>query len=86
MRAVRSAVASPGRTRGLIGALLVWAGALSCVSPPQEGGATEAVELASRLEWWALSEALAKSDAGVIEDCKTELALRRLRAHLAAAP
>lgn len=48
--------------------------------------ATEAVELVSRLEWWTLSEALAKADAGVIEDCKTELALRRLRAHLAAAP
>lgn len=44
--------------------------------------ATETVELVSRFEWWPLSEALARADEGVIEDCKTELSLRRLKALL----
>jgi hypothetical protein len=46
MGAVRSAIASPARTRGLIGVLLVWASAFGCASPPDVGGATEAVDLA----------------------------------------
>jgi ADP-ribose pyrophosphatase len=43
---------------------------------------TEVVEKASTVEWWTLSDALARAARGEIEDCKTELALHRLRAHL----
>jgi len=45
---------------------------------------TEAVEHGSRIEWVPLSDAIARADRGEIEDCKTELALRRFAAQLAA--
>jgi ADP-ribose pyrophosphatase len=40
------------------------------------------VEAGSTVAWWPLSECLARADEGAIEDAKTELALRRLRAEL----
>jgi ADP-ribose pyrophosphatase len=46
-------------------------------SPMEEG---------ARTRWLSLSEALAACARGDLEDLKTELALRRLRDHLAAAP
>lgn len=51
---------------------------------PATATATEVVERASKVEWWPLAEALARAAAGEVEDCKTELALHRLRAFLAA--
>lgn len=45
--------------------------------------AIESVEQGARVEWWPLSEALARASRGEVEDCKTELALRRLEALLA---
>lgn len=42
----------------------------------------EALERASRIEWWTLSEALAHAARGIVQDCKTELALHRFRAWL----
>lgn len=45
----------------------------------REVTATETVEQASQIEWTPLSQALALAERGVIQDCKTELALRRLR-------
>jgi ADP-ribose pyrophosphatase len=51
-------------------------------SKPARVTATEVVERASVVEWVPLSEALARAARGEIEDCKTELALRRLQAHL----
>lgn len=40
------------------------------------------VEAGSTVAWWPLSECLARAEDGTIEDAKTELALRRLRAEL----
>jgi len=40
------------------------------------------VEAGSKVAWWPLSECLARAEDGTIEDAKTELALRRLRAEL----
>jgi ADP-ribose pyrophosphatase len=40
------------------------------------------VEAGSTVAWWPLSECLARAEDGTIEDAKTELALRRLRAGL----
>ena len=40
------------------------------------------VEAGATVAWWPLSECLARTEDGVIEDAKTELALRRLRAEL----
>lgn len=37
------------------------------------------LEAGSTVAWWPLSECLARAEEGVIEDAKTELALRRLR-------
>jgi ADP-ribose pyrophosphatase len=56
------------------------------VSPdaPREVTATEVVEQASKIEWVPLSEAIARAERGEIQDCKTELGLRRLRDQLAA--
>jgi ADP-ribose pyrophosphatase len=51
---------------------------------PAKATATETVELGARVEWCPLSEALRRAAAGEIEDCKTELGLRRLRDWLAA--
>lgn len=45
--------------------------------------ATEVVEKASHVEWCPLTEAMRRAARGEIEDCKTELALFRLRAWLA---
>lgn len=52
-------------------------------SRPCRPTATEVVEKASRVEWWTLEDALARADDGTLEDCKTELALRRFHARLA---
>jgi ADP-ribose pyrophosphatase len=52
----------------------------------QKATATETVEQASRVEWWPLSDALARAARGEVEDCKTELALHRLRALFAPSP
>jgi ADP-ribose pyrophosphatase len=52
-------------------------------STPCKVTATEVVEQASRVEWWPLSEALARAARGEVEDCKTELAMHRLTAWLA---
>jgi ADP-ribose pyrophosphatase len=49
-------------------------------SQPCRVTATEIVEAVSRVEWCPLSEALTRAADGVIEDCKTELALHRLSA------
>lgn len=46
---------------------------------PRDVTATEEVEQASEIAWVSLSQAIALCDARVIQDCKTELALRRLR-------
>jgi ADP-ribose pyrophosphatase len=56
----------------------------AAVDRSQQGKATatEVVEQASRIEWWPLSEALDRAARGELEDCKTELALHRLRAWL----
>jgi ADP-ribose pyrophosphatase len=40
------------------------------------------VEAGSTVAWWPLSECLARAEDGTLEDAKTELALRRLRAEL----
>lgn len=45
--------------------------------------ATEVVEQASEIAWVPLGRALALAESGVIQDCKTELALRRLKDRLA---
>jgi ADP-ribose pyrophosphatase len=50
---------------------------------PRDVTATELVEQASEIAWVALSQALALAEQGVIQDCKTELALRRLADKLA---
>jgi len=47
-----------------------------------EAHSHEVVEHASRVEWCTLSDALDRAERGVIEDCKTELALRRLQSWL----
>jgi ADP-ribose pyrophosphatase len=51
---------------------------------PREVTATEVVELPSQIEWVPLSDAIARAERGEIQDCKTELGLRRLRDRLAA--
>ncbi len=51
---------------------------------PVQVTATEVVEHASHVEWCTLSDALGRAARGEIEDCKTELALHRLKAWLAA--
>jgi ADP-ribose pyrophosphatase len=55
------------------------------VDPAARGASTssEAVERLSELAWTPLSEALARASLGEIQDCKTELGLRRLRERLA---
>jgi ADP-ribose pyrophosphatase len=50
---------------------------------PAKITATEVVEKASRVEWCPLSDAFDRAARGEIEDCKTELALHRLKAWLA---
>ncbi len=40
------------------------------------------LEVGSTIEWWPLSECLARAARGVVEDAKTELALWRLRAEI----
>jgi ADP-ribose pyrophosphatase len=57
------------------------------VRVPDHQAAVEAkgdgvVEAGSTVAWWPLSECLARAEDGTIEDAKTELALRRLRAEL----
>jgi hypothetical protein len=51
----------------------------------REVTATEIVEQASEIAWVPLGQALALAEQGVIQDCKTELALRRLRDRLQSA-
>jgi ADP-ribose pyrophosphatase len=51
----------------------------AAVAPPTDGSPFEE---GAALEWVALDEAIARADAGRLNDLKTELALRRLRATL----
>jgi ADP-ribose pyrophosphatase len=69
---------------GLCGEKLHFVHAAVDRSQPTRVTATEEVEKTSRTEWVPLSEALARAARGEIEDCKTELALHRLRGLLAA--
>jgi ADP-ribose pyrophosphatase len=70
-------------TPGLIGEKLHMMRAEVDRMQPAKVTATEVVEHASRVEWCPLSEALSRAASGEIEDCKTELALHRLKAWLA---
>lgn len=44
----------------------------------------EVVEVPSKVEWWTVEHALEQASRGVLEDCKTELALWRLQSWLRA--
>lgn len=66
---------SPGLFCEKIHTVLAWVDR----DDPREVTATEEVEQASEIAWLSLSQAIALCDAHVIQDCKTELALRRLR-------
>jgi ADP-ribose pyrophosphatase len=48
--------------------------------PPQGDGSP--FEQGARLEWLSLHDALARIERGTLQDLKTEVALRRLQAHL----
>jgi ADP-ribose pyrophosphatase len=69
-------------TPGLIGEKLHMMRAQVDRTQPMKITATEVVEHASKVEWVPLGEALARAARGEIEDCKTELALHRLKAWL----
>lgn len=72
---------SPGMCGEMLHFRLAWVDR----SAARELTSTEQVEQLSEIEWVLVSESLRRAAAGSLRDCKTELALHRLRARLDAA-